>query len=98
MDNKNVFIPSIVNDHISGLFVSPGNADDIYSAIKKMSEDKTLHYQYGEAGYEISKGYLPDTIKNELVVLYDKMLTNSCANSYRGRVNLYSSISFAHIN
>ena len=83
MDNKNIFIPSIVKDHVSGLFVSPGNADEIYSAIKKMSEDKTLRYQYGEAGYEISKGYLPDTIKKELIKLYDKMLNNGCVNSYR---------------
>ena len=78
-------IPSIVKDQVSGLFVRPGNADDIYSAMKKMSEDETLRCQYGEAGYEISKGYLPDTIKNELVVLYDKMLTNSRANSYGGK-------------
>lgn len=87
-------IPSIVKDQVSELFVRPGNADDIYSAMKKMSEDETLRCQYGEAGYEISKGYLPDTIKNELVVLYDKMITNSCANSNRG-VNLYNSISIA---
>lgn len=67
-------IPSIVKDQVSGLFVRPGNADDIYSAMKKMSEDETLRYQYGEAGYEISKGYLPDTIKAELRNLYYKML------------------------
>lgn len=77
-------IPSIVKDQVSGLFVRPGNANDIYSAIKKMSEDETLRCQYGEAGYEISKGYLPDTIKNELIKLYDKMLNNSCVNSYKG--------------
>ena len=69
-------IPSIVKDHVSGLFVRPGNANDIYSAMKKMSEDENLRYQYGEAGYEISKGYLPDTIMNELTKLYDKILNN----------------------
>ena len=69
-------IPSIVKDHVSGLFVSPGNANDIYLAMKKMSEDETLRYHYGEAGYEISKGYLPDTIKKELTKLYNKILNN----------------------
>lgn len=77
-------IPSIVKDQVSGLFVRPGNAHDIYSAMKKMSEDGTLRYHYGEAGYEISKGYLPDTIKNELTKLYDKILNNSYIDAYQG--------------
>lgn len=77
-------IPSIVKDHVTGLFVRPGNANDIYTAMKMMSEDESLRCQYGEFGYEISKGYLPDTIKKELIKLYDKMLNNSCVNSYRG--------------
>lgn len=88
-------IPSIVKDHISGLFVRPGNTNDIYTAMKKISEGETLRYQYGEAGYEISKGYLPDTIKKELIKLYDKMLNNSCVNSYMGGVNPFSSYSIA---
>lgn len=78
-------IPSIVKDHVTGLFVRPGNANDIYTAMKMMSEDESLRCQYGEFGYEISKGYLPDTIKNELIKLYNKMLNNSCVSIYGGK-------------
>ncbi len=67
-------IPSIVRNNETGLFVTPGNWDEIYQAIKTLTDDEHLRKKFGDAGYEISKGYLPETIKQELEVLYANML------------------------
>lgn len=66
-------IPSIVRDNESGLFVTPGNRDEIYQAIKTLTDDKPLRKKLGETGYDISKDYLPETIKQELENLYNKI-------------------------
>lgn len=70
-------IPSIVKNKETGLFVTPGDLDDIYLAIKTMTDDKDLRHRYGEAGFRISKEYLPDTIKNELMNLYENIINTS---------------------
>ena len=67
-------IPSIVKNQETGLFVTPGNISEIYRAIKTMIDNEILRYRYGEAGFLISKGYLPNTIKKELINLYGNML------------------------
>lgn len=67
-------IPSIVQNKETGLFVTPGNRGEIYQAIKTLTDDEHLREQFGEAGYEISKGYLPEAIKQELENLYCNML------------------------
>ena len=70
-------IPSIVKNHVTGIFVNPGNTEDIFKAIKCMTENKNLRRQYGEAGYIISKDYLPNTIMEELIQLYKEMLESN---------------------
>lgn len=67
-------IPSIVRNNKTGLFVTPGNREEIYQAIKALTVDEPLRKRMGEAGYEISKGFLPETIKQELEKLYEKLL------------------------
>ncbi len=67
-------IPSIVKENETGIFVTPGNSEEIFHAIKIMIENKNLRYQYGEAGYKISQRYLPETIEKELIGLYCKLL------------------------
>ena len=67
-------IPSIVRDKETGLFVTPGNREEIYQTIKTLTDDDHLRKRFGEAGYEISKGYLPGTIKRELENLYNNIL------------------------
>lgn len=67
-------IPSIVKDRETGLFVTPGNINEIYLAIKVLADDKDLRHRYGMAGLMISKEYLPNTIKKDLINLYFNML------------------------
>ena len=67
-------IPSIVKNRETGLFVTPGNISEIYWAIKTMIDNEELRRRYGDAGFIISKEYLPNAIKKELINLYDNML------------------------
>jgi glycosyltransferase involved in cell wall biosynthesis len=70
-------IPSIVRNNETGLFVTPGNQDEIYQSIKTLTDDEALRKRLGEAGYEISKGYLPETIKQGLENLYSNILNDN---------------------
>ena len=70
-------IPSIVKNRGTGLFVTPGDSDEIYRAIKTMIDDEELRHSFGEAGYMISKEYLPNTIKKELIGLYYSLINFS---------------------
>lgn len=70
-------IPSIVKNRGTGLFVTPGDSDEIYRAIKTMIDDEELRHRFGEAGYMISKEYLPNTIKKELIGLYYSLINFS---------------------
>lgn len=67
-------IPSIVKDHQTGLFVTPGNIEEIYKAMMMLANNKTLRNEFGEASYRISRGYLPETIKQQLESLYFNIL------------------------
>lgn len=70
-------IPSIVQDRVSGVFVTPGNDKEIYLAMKMMAESEELRQKYGEASYRISRDYQPEAIKKELIGCYDKILKTS---------------------
>ena len=70
-------IPSIVQDCVSGVFVTPGNDKEIYLAMKMMAESEELRQKYGEASYRISRDYQPEAIKKELIGCYDKILKTS---------------------
>lgn len=67
-------IPSIVKDHQTGLFVTPGNIEEIYKAMMMLANNKTLRNEFGEASCRISRGYLPETIKQQLESLYFNIL------------------------
>lgn len=67
-------IPSIVKNGKTGLIITPGNINEIYWAIKTLTDNENLRHRYGEAGFIISKKYLPNTIKKELINLYGNML------------------------
>lgn len=68
-------IPSIVKDHESGILITPGNSEEIFQAMKLLADNEDLRHKYGEIGYRISKDYLPETIKEELINFYNKILS-----------------------
>ena len=67
-------IPSIVRDKETGVFITPGNCEEIYQAMKLMIENKELRHQFGENSYKVSIDYLPNTISKELMDLYNNIL------------------------
>lgn len=68
-------IPSIVKDHESGLLITPGNYDEIFSAMKTLINNEDIRNKYGEIGYKISLDYSPEKIKEELIKLYVNILS-----------------------
>lgn len=70
-------IPSIVKDHESGLFVTPGNRTEIYDAMKTLLYNVDIRKKYGEVSYQISREYFPVAIKSELTMLYNSILLSS---------------------
>lgn len=70
-------IPSIVKNRESGVFITPGNHEEIYQVMKMLAESEDIRRKYGEAGYRISQDYLPEAIKKELIRCYDKILRTS---------------------
>ncbi len=67
-------VGSIVKDQKSGIFVAPGNREEIYHAMKILADNETLRSQLGEAGYVISRDYLPEAVMNELINCYSAIL------------------------
>lgn len=70
-------IPSIVKNQESGIFITPGNNEELFQAMKILTESEGLREKYGEVGYQISKDYLPETIKSELIDFYNILLNRT---------------------
>ena len=67
-------IPEVVNED-NGVLVTPGNADEIYSAIDKYVEDRSLLKTQGEVSVKKSSTYLPDYVMNQLQACYKQLLS-----------------------
>lgn len=62
-------IPEVVNEE-NGTLVTPGNSEEIYSAIDKYVRDKNLIKIQGEVSVKKSNTYLPDYVMNQLLACY----------------------------
>lgn len=69
-------IPDIVDDGVHGLFVRPGDIDDIAHALKRLVEDKVERGAMGVACRErVLRRYSPEQVCSELQQLYYSLLT-----------------------
>ena len=69
-------IPEVVKDGVNGAIVTPGNDDEIFAAIKKYLDDRTLLSTQGEESFKVVQTYLPDYVMNDLRHIYKILLDN----------------------
>ena len=67
-------IPEIVKDGVNGSIVTPGNDEEIFKAIKKYVDDRTLLSKQGEESYKVVQTYLPEYVMNHLKEIYENLL------------------------
>lgn len=66
-------IPEVV-DSANGILVTPGNADEIYAAMKFYTDNKDDILKHGEESYKRAETYLPDYVLNHLKRIYEGLL------------------------
>ena len=67
-------IPEVVKDGANGVMVTPGNDEEIFDAIKKYVDDRSLLSKHGEESYKAVQTYLPDYVMNHLKEIYENLL------------------------
>ena len=67
-------IPEVVETDVNGVLVSPGNMDEIYSAMEKYVRNKEQIAIEGLESEKKSKMYLPDYVLNELKHIYESII------------------------
>jgi len=68
-------IPDIIKNEQNGLLVEPKNDHQLAQAVLKLYNDKDLASRLGCSGKIISDEYLPDTISNKYISLYETILS-----------------------
>lgn len=67
-------IPEVVKDGVNGAIVTPGNDEEIFAAIKKYVDDRTLLSTHGEESFKVVQTYLPDYVMNHLKRIYEGLI------------------------
>ena len=67
-------IPEVVKNGVNGIIVSPGNDEEICSAIKHYIDNKNLLISHGEESYKLVQSYLPNYVMNHLNRIYQELL------------------------
>lgn len=66
-------IPEVV-DESNGVLVTPGNDEEIYSAIRKYVDNFDLFEKQGASSFKKVETYMPDYVLNHLKMIYEKLL------------------------
>lgn len=66
-------IPEVV-DESNGVLVTPGNDEEIFSAIKKYVDNHQLIMKQGAISYKKVETYMPDYVLNHLKQIYEGLL------------------------
>lgn len=67
-------IPEVVKDGVNGAIVTPGNDEEIFAAIKKYVDDRTLLSTHGEESFKVVQAYLPGYVMNHLKRIYEGLI------------------------
>lgn len=67
-------IPEVVETGRNGILVTPGNDEEIFAAIKKYVDDRTLLSTHGEESFKVVQTYLPDYVMNHLKRIYEGLI------------------------
>ena len=66
-------IPEVV-DKTNGILVTPGNDEEIFSAMKHYVDYKADITKHGEESYKKAETYLPDYVLNHLKRIYESLI------------------------
>ncbi len=66
-------IPEVV-DKTNGILVTPGNDEEIFSAMKHYVDYKADITKHGEESYKKAETYLPDYVLKHLKKIYESLL------------------------
>lgn len=72
-------IPSIVKNNVNGLLFSPGNKDEIWSAIRESLDNPSRIRGYGDKGAQMVKEYFPEATMFKLRREYINLLLDDKA-------------------
>jgi len=74
-------IPDVIEDNINGVFVSPGDVDEIANAIIKILTDADFRIKIGLAAMQtINNCHSVDVVCNELEKMYCKLIVDTALN------------------
>ena len=77
-------IPSIVTDGVNGILVSPGDKEQLFTAISTLISQPALRQQMGAAGKAVSADHLPDHVARQLCELYRQLLPSDALRQTAG--------------
>ena len=66
-------IPEVV-DKSNGILVTPGNDEEIFSAMRYYVDNKSDIKKHGEESYKKAETYLPDYVLNHLKRIYESLI------------------------
>lgn len=67
-------IPEVVEDNVNGVLVTPGNDEEIITAMKKYLDNTKLLKDEGNESLKKVSTYLPDSVMTSLKSLYEQLI------------------------
>ena len=67
-------IPEVIEQGVNGIFVTPGNDEEIFNAMQYYADNKFLVEKEGNASFLKVQKYLPDYVMNHLTRIYENLL------------------------
>lgn len=68
-------IPDLVKENHNGIFVEPGNKEQIFKAISFFIENPAERLRMGNESLKLAKKFFPDNIEDELIRIYNNVIT-----------------------
>lgn len=67
-------IPEVVTQDVNGVLLTPGNSEEIASAIMKYADNKALLENEGKESLKLVDTYLPESVLNHLRRIYEELM------------------------
>jgi len=77
-------IPDLVKDGHNGFLVNPGDANDLFLAIRKLLLDKKMRYEMGNRGRAMVKDFSDDKMVEKIDTLYSSLYQARISAQERG--------------
>ena len=67
-------IPEVVFDGVNGIMFTPGNKEEMYSAVKVLSDNSTMKEKMGKESRSMISPHLPKSIEGKLFSIYNNLV------------------------